>query len=918
MAELPTGTVTFLFTDLEGSTRLWREHPEVMQEALARHDKILRTYVEARGGQVVKTTGDGLHAVFGAARGAVGAAGDAQRALSAEVWPLPERLRVRMGVHSGEAEIRDDDYYGTAVNRAARVSAAAQGGQVLVSAATVELVRDALPEELSLVDLGEHRLRDLGSAEHLFQLGGKGLDSEFPPVRSLEAFPTNLRSQVTTFLGRSEDIAALRELVGGARLLTLVGVGGVGKTRLALQLAAEVLPYRRDGAWLVELAAVSDPEVVPEVVGAGLRVRQREGQTMAASIVDYLRAKDLLVVLDNCEHVVGAASELVRDVLEECPGVTIVATSREGLGVHGEQLWPVASLETPKAETDVAHAAGVAAVRLFVDRARLVRPDFSLGDENVAAVVELCRRLDGIPLALELAAARVRSLSPAQIAERLDERFRLLTGGKRSAVERHQTLRSTVDWSYELLDEAARRVFDRLGVFAGGFTLDAAEAVAADAEVDAIEVVDLLDELVSKSMVVAEDVAGDVRYRLLETLRQYARERLDERGDADSVRRRHAEFFAGSIAEMSQLLWGPDQVRWSRRLLAELENLRAAVTWSIDAGDPALAVALLEPLLVAAMNHGEWGLDALAGAVCDAPGAPDQPGFPEVCAIRAFGANQRGEYEDARTVGDLALATLGARGEPDRYWPVYTRMTIAASSGTAEEILAYVERANAAPDRDELAEVLGSFTEAMLAGDFGGISIDDAVRQVEVGLDQAHDLGNPSVIAFGHYALARLLEPVDPIRARPHLEAAAQGLAEQGLGDPRWLAESRLARLEALEARPREAMAALRTSLTGWRDVGARNAIVLALVLAVPGFEALREPRTAAFVCGIIEGEVIARYHPRGADRDRYDTARAAVREELGDEHFDTLAEQGTHLAYDEALDWILTEAERIGGVHAG
>ncbi|HXY91420.1 MAG TPA: adenylate/guanylate cyclase domain-containing protein, partial [Acidimicrobiia bacterium] len=436
MIDLPTGTVTFLFTDLEGSSRLWEEHPDAMHEALARHDAILRDAIESHHGHVVKTTGDGFHAVFVTASDAVGASVDAQLGLAAESWGATGPLRMRMGVHSGLAELRDGDYYGTAVNRAARLMGAAHGGQIVVSLVTEELIRDGAIE---LVDLGEHVLRDLARPERVFQVAHPGLEREFARLATMDAFPGNLPVQLTSFVGRDLELAAVAKVLEESRLVTLTGVGGVGKTRLALQVAAEVLPRFADGAWLCELATASDEVLLFQVVADALGVLQREGLSMADSVVEFLRDRDLLVVLDNCEHLLADAAWLASEVLQRCPRLRILATSREGLGVIGEQLVALASLPVPRSGGDVEVLAAADSVQLFVDRAAAARSGFALTPGNVVAVAEICRRLDGIPLAIELAAARVTTMSPAEIAGHLDERFRLLAGGRRRGVERHQT-----------------------------------------------------------------------------------------------------------------------------------------------------------------------------------------------------------------------------------------------------------------------------------------------------------------------------------------------------------------------------------------------------------------------------------------------------------------------------------------------
>ena len=415
MPELPSGTVTFLFTDLEASTRLWEEHPEAMKAALARHDEILREVIESIGGWVVKTTGDGVHAVFGTARDAATAAAAGQRRFADERWDGVDPLRVRIGLHTGEAERRDGDYFGPTLNRAARLMAAAHGGQVLVSHATEAVLRDSLPEDLELVDLGEHRLRDLSRPEQVFQLVGGGLEARFGPLRSLDAFPTNLPLQLSSFVGRVEELEDVAAALQSTRVVTLSGVGGVGKTRLALQVAAEVLPRYRDGAWLIELGPVGEPDAV--VAASTLGIQQHQGRSLAESVVEALRGKQMLLVMDNCEHVLDASAALVESLVRSCPEVAVLATSREALDVSGERAKRVRSLPVPRPhDVSVESLAANEAARLFVDRAQEVRAGFALEATTAAAVAQICERLDGIPLAIELAAARVASMQPGDIA----------------------------------------------------------------------------------------------------------------------------------------------------------------------------------------------------------------------------------------------------------------------------------------------------------------------------------------------------------------------------------------------------------------------------------------------------------------------------------------------------------------------
>lgn len=668
MSDLPTGTVTFLFTDLEGSTRLWEEHPEAMKSALARHDEILRGAVEKRDGHVVKTTGDGLHAAFSLAPDAVAAALDAQRALTDEQWTLTEPLKVRMGIHSGSAELRDGDYYGTAVNRAARVAAAAHGGQIVASAVTADLVRDDLAPEAALVDLGEHRLRDLGRPEHIFQVTHPDLPTDFAPLRSLDAYPGNLPLQRTAFVGRAADLAEVRDALDDATVVTLTGVGGVGKTRLALQVAADSVTRYPDGVWFVDLGPVLDASYVPAALVASLALPERRQSTLEESIVAALREKQLLVVLDNCEQVVDAAAELVDTIVESCPKVRILATSREALGVGGEETYEVRPLASPQADAGDATESLLDndAVRLFAERGRSAKRGFSVTSENAAVVAEICQRLDCIPLAIELAAARLQLMAPVDILARLDERFALLAGGRRTALERHQTLRGAIDWSFTLLDPDEQLLFARLSVFAGGFTLEAAEAVGAGDVVGANDVLTLLGGLVAKSMVITDDTRTGIRYRLLETLRAYAAERLGELDDTARVDAEHAAYFFGFAEAAAPELRGRDDDVWQVRVAAEIDNFRVALAWSRDHGDPEVFVRFVVALAVywQVIGDSRGGLPWQRAAL-DCEGAMTAAVRAELLALTGIHVNVIEGIETAVPYFEASLeCTRGAGLEP--------------------------------------------------------------------------------------------------------------------------------------------------------------------------------------------------------------------------------------------------------------
>ena len=580
--QIPSGTVTLLFTDIEGSTRLWESEPDAMARALRCHDDMLRQAIEQVGGYVFKTVGDSFCAAFADADSALSAVLAGQQALVTEPWPTSRPIRVRMSLHTGICEERDGDYFGPVVNRAARLEAAAHGGQVLISGATAELLSERLPDGVTLIDLGQHRLKDLGRAEQVFQLRASFLPADFPPLSSLDnpELPNNLPCVVSPFIGRARELAEVRDLIRSARLVTLTGAGGSGKTRLALQVAAELIGTTSDGVWLAELAQVTDGGHIAPVVAGVLGLSDQCRPSALDSVTDALADQDLLLVLDNCEHVIDAAAKFCDQVIRRCPRVRILATSRETLGIDGERVYRVPSLSLPDADSaNPEELAASDAVRLFAERAQAQNPGFFLDTKSVPLVVSICRRLDGIPLALELAAARLSSMSLAQVADRLDQRFRLLTGGSRNAMPRQQTLQATVDWSFSLLYSAERETLTRLSVFAGGFDLEAAEHVCASDSVDVLAVMDLLASLVDKSLIVADQTADPVRYRLLETIRQYsAEELLRTAGDTAvlQLRGRHADYYLGVANAAAPALLGPDQGRWLRRLDPEWDNLRAA------------------------------------------------------------------------------------------------------------------------------------------------------------------------------------------------------------------------------------------------------------------------------------------------------------------------------------------------------
>ncbi len=582
MPTLPTGTVTFLFTDIEGSTRLLQELGDRYTQLLADYRQLLWTAAQKAAGREVDTQGDSVFIAFPRAKDALLAAILAQRAIAAHDWPNDAKVRVRMGLHTGEPLASDTGYVGMDVHRAARICAAGHGGQILLSQTTQDLVEDDLPEGVSLRDLGQHRLKDLSQPQHLFQVMAVDLPADFPPLKSLNVLPNNLPIQLTSFIGREREKGEVKRLLASTRLLTLTGSGGAGKTRIALQVAAEVLEEFLEGAWLVELAPLSDPALVPQTVVSAMSVVEQPGRPILATLTDHVQQKHLLLVLDNCEHVVATCARLAETLLRACPHLQILATSREALGIAGETAWrvPSLSLPDPRHVPSLERLTDYEAVRLFVERAAASQPRFVVTNRTAASVVQVCHRLDGIPLAIELAAARVKVLTVEQIAARLDDRFRLLTSGSRTALPRHQTLRAAMDWSHALLSVKERTMLRRLSVFAGGCTLEAAEVVCAGDGVEAADILDLLTQLVDKSLVIVDAQGAEARYRLLETVRQYGHDRLLESEEAESARTRHCDFFLRLAESAEPELRGPGQRVWLDRLDKEYDNLWAALRWT--------------------------------------------------------------------------------------------------------------------------------------------------------------------------------------------------------------------------------------------------------------------------------------------------------------------------------------------------
>ena len=762
-AEIPgknSGVVTMLFTDIEGSARLWEQEPERMRAALACHDAITRAAVEGHRGVVVKMRGDGVHAAFEDPLDAICATLQLQQAVANPEATCGIAFQVRCGLHAGVIEHRDDDFFGGTVNRAARITGVAHGGQALLSQAVAVLIGDRLPADVALRDLGSVRLRDLATPEHVYQVVHSQLRQNFPALRALEVTPNNLPRQVTSFVGRSVELAEVRTLLGKTRLLTLLGVGGIGKTRLSLQVATETLDDYPDGVWFVELAPLTDARLVPQAVASVLGVKEQVGHPVIEALIQHVKDRTLLLILDNCEHLVRACAELAMQLLQAGLHAKILTSSRESLHVRGETTYSVPAFAVP----DASHPATLEdlpqyeAVGLFVDRAVAVQPQFRLTERNAASVAQICQRLDGIPLAIELAAARLSALSVETINTRLDHRFRLLVGGDRTALRRQQTLRALIDWSYDLLIEEERVLFRRLAVFAGGWTLEAAVAVGADVAIAQDEVLNLLTDLVDKSLVAASMERDG--YRLLETVREYAQERLVAAGEEDATRTRHLIFFVNLAETARPELNGPHQATWLARLDLDRENLLAAHEWSgrKDSGND-MGLRLVTAMKQYFQIRGLLGLGqrVMAEALTrtgaqrrDAMRSRALCGVGQICCLM-------GRYQEALVYLDESLAIAREIGDPAREAAVLQPLGMAlAGQGDLPGARKYSDEAvvlaRRLGNKREIAAALNN--RAQLHRVQGEIDVAQSI--FEQVLNLTRDVGDDEFIAIALLNLAML------------------------------------------------------------------------------------------------------------------------------------------------------------------
>lgn len=904
---VPTGTVTFLFTDIEGSTQRWEQHAEAMKAAVARHEQLVTAAIEQHGGYVFKMMGDAFCAAFPTAPQALGAASDAQLGLAKEDFSSVDGVRVRMGLHTGYADERNGDYFGPAVNRAARLMSIGHGGQVLLSGSSRELAHNDLPGGVSLLDLGSHRLKDLTEPEQVWQLIIPGLPAEFPPLKSLDTVPNNLPIQPTSFRGREHDLEEVESLLDQHKLLTLFGSGGVGKTRLALQVGAEVLEFYPDGVWLADFASITEPELVSSVIAKELGMAQVEGRRVDESIPQWLKRKKLLLILDNCEHVLEAVAAIADAIIRSCPDVRMLATSRQALGISGERVLRLASLDVPDKIDDLTTAAAIhfGAVALFVDRAVFVDRSFALTDDTAPIVAEICRRLDGIPLAIELAAARVKVLSIPNLAQRLNERFKILTGGSRSALPRQKTLSALIDWSYDLLTPPEQMLFMRAAIFAGGFSLDAATEVCSGEGLDEIDILDLLSSLTDKSLIVADTGGAQERYHLLETTRAYALDKLTAADQRERLARRHGEYFRNQALEADKQFGIGSTLARLAGLELELDNYRAVLEWAFSDGHDvslggAVAGALSE--LWSGVGLAVEGRYWIERAQADL----NEIAHPQVAARLWHTLAHLSSGKLKHDCADRAIVLYSSAGdESGRAWALLSLAHSLYQMGRRQESSEAVERA--------LAVMRNCGDKAGVAQCFSlraycRLNQDDrfAMRELYArALEAFKALGNESGTATVLGNLAEL-EFADG-RVEEALRVADEALAIRLLGKKAVSLSTNYSNIAAYRIALGDLDGALEAAREGLRWARqAQDALDMAnstqhlALLAV----LLRQPHTAARLIGYVN----AQYKELGQEREAterwgYEKLMTALQEHMSEAQIEKLAAEGAGWSEDQAVE---------------
>ena len=905
MTNLPTGTVTFLFTDIEGSTKLAQEYPDEMPALLARHHELLRTAAEVHNGFVFRIVGDSFSVAFHTARDALNAALAAQRFLQHESW-TPAPIKVRMGIHTGSAELEvhanESKYSGYAtLALTQRVMSVGHGGQILISQSTHDLVKDRLPNGTELRDMGERRLKDIVHLERLYQVVAADLDSEFPPIKTLEALKHNLPLQLTSFIGRANEIQEAKQLLPYTRMLSFIGPGGTGKTRLSLQLAEEQLTDFKDGAWLIELAPLTDSAYILTTIANTFNLREAQGISLLDTVTDYLRGKQLLLIFDNCEHLVEACARLANHFLHSCPQLKIIASSREALGIDGETVYRVPSLTKDEA------------TQLFTERAMKAESRFKMTEQNAYSIAQICARLDGIPLAIELAAARVKLFTPEQIADRLDDRFRLLTAGSRTALPRQQTLRALIDWSYHTLNQTEQRAFSRLAVFSDGWTFEAAESVIGDAEA-----MDDLMGLVNKSLVNVEEQDGESRYRYLETIRQYAMEKLLEAGEAVTARDRHLAYFI-EVSRRAEEKFGTEQrPMWVNRLEMEHDNLRSALGWALES-NPESALQMVCSLAGfwlsrSYMTEGcNWCQAAISRVEALTAADPniDRMRVQAYSALAMLSINH-GEHQTGQVAARKGVALARQLDDPLQLARALHFLGM-SSTFVGDVTLAFdsLHESEALCRQfgyhDDLASVLQSLAYATMEV-HGPKAAEQLQSYLEESLALSQGSVDPEAAVRTEGILARLaFDRGDLPEARKHADRMLD--LHQEMGDQLSVTghQTGMAHAARQMGNYKEALALYRETLPDWQKMGHRGAVAHQLECIAFIAKAQEQGERAVKLMSAAEALREASSSPRTPQESlEYDREVAGVRAGMDEKTFNSLWAEGRAMSMEQAVEFAL------------
>jgi predicted ATPase/class 3 adenylate cyclase len=924
---LPTGTVTFLFTDIEGSTKLAQEHPKEMPDLLARHNEILNQAIETQHGFVLRIVGDSFSAAFHTASDALSAALEAQRKLQNESWS-PAAIKVRMGLHTGSAQLKDDprgkgaSYEGYAtLALTQRIMSAGHGGQILLSQSVFDLVQGRLPPHVQLIDMGERQLKDVMRLERIYQLASPDIQADFPPLNTLEGFKHNLPPQLTSFIGREREIAEAEKLLTRTRILTFTGPGGTGKTRLSLQVAADQIVNFKDGAWLVELAPLADPSYIISTAASIFKLREAQGTTLHDVLIDYLRGKQLLLLLDNCEHLIEACAKLSDQILHACPHLKIIASSREALGVDGETVYRVPSLSLPqdfrsaKEGLDLESLMNYEALRLFVERATKVEPHFRLTETNVSFVTQICRRLDGIPLAIELAAARVKLFTPEQIAARLDDRFKLLTGGSRTALPRQQTLRALIDWSYQTLNETEQRALRWLAVFAGGWMFEAAESVLGESEA-----MDNLSGLINKSLVIVEEQEGQSRYTYLETIRQYAMEKLLESGEAVDARNHHLAFFLEYAKTVEEKLVSGQRPPWLNLLEIEHDNIRSALGWALE-NDPESALQMVCSLSLFWLSRSyltegcNWCQAAITRAEASSLDYDKiHPTHARAYVALAMLSVNRGDHHTGQTAAKQGVAL--ARGLDDKLTWIRALNFLGFSSAFLGDVTLAFDSLHESEDicrkfgyREELANVLQALAYVTME-----VHGQEAAEQLQAYMEESLALSQDSTdleaMVRTEGILARLaFYSGDLKESRKHADRMLDLHKDMGDQLSTTAHQSAMGHVARQLGNFEEALALYRQTIQEWQEIGHRGAV--AHQLECFAFIAKAQEQKERAVKLLSAAEVLREVSSSSRtpmERTEYDKEVSELRAGMDEKVFAALWAEGQAMRVEQAIALVLEE----------